>query len=418
VTHAYLRIIRDANETFRAFFRQDEEKAWVPFAPAVHLALGNVTVGVYAAHCEPPDETLSRGVASAEFDFLRSRGAGALGRTMGAAGGSGLLIERRWTRGGRAADPEVTLDAAGGAGANATELAEAIRLAGAAAGDAGVAAVRVRPGAFAAGGAAAPGEARRLVLRGDVGPADYAAMWGASGARFVLSDRHRTSPLGKGVCSRDTGRGNSREGGGGLSRVHKPTSGAAHDTVELRMTRRSCVRWQVRGGVQRLRGEPLLERNGLGVRPAPFELCWSSYVLSYGRRHLQRAVHCGDKAPRRDRDETSTQLTRRLALWAQVPRVVHHNVTIEEVATPAGGRYALAIDGEPRRTLTVFRPASQRLTTVPPPALLRPRPLARPGAGSIRPSARRTRACLGDLRPVPYRLRPVPYRLRPVRYRR
>lgn len=249
MTHAYLRIIRDANETFRAFFRQDEEKAWVPFAPAVHLAFGNVTVGVYAAHCEPPDETLSRGVASAEFDFLRSRGAAALGRTMGAAGGSGLVVERRWTRGGRAADPEVTLDAAGGAGANATELAEAIALAGAAAGGAGVAAVRVRPGAFAAGGAAAPGEAGRLVLRGDVGPADYAAMWGASGARFVLTDRHRPSL------------------------APKPSCGAAHDAAEL-------PRWQVRGGVQRLRGEPLLERNRLGERPAPFKLCLSDAAAS------------------------------------------------------------------------------------------------------------------------------------------
>ena len=78
VTHAYLRIIRDANETFRAFFRQDEEKAWVPFAPAVHLALGNVTVGVYAAHCEPPrrDALARRGVGRVRLSPLaRRRGA-------------------------------------------------------------------------------------------------------------------------------------------------------------------------------------------------------------------------------------------------------------------------------------------------------------------------------------------------------
>mmetsp|Transcript_53570 Transcript_53570/g.127611 ORF Transcript_53570/g.127611 Transcript_53570/m.127611 type:complete len:343 (-) Transcript_53570:329-1357(-) len=183
VTQAYFRIIRDANETFRAFHRQDEEKPWVPFAPAVHWPMRDVTIGLYAAHCGPEDETTSRGISSADFDFLRSRGAAAIGKSFGAAGGSGLVAEFRWTKSPGGADPEV--QASGGGAA----LNGALWMASNSSGG-GVASVTIAPGTYTAGGAMVSSGTKKVVLRGSVVPSDFSEAWGESGTQFVKTDRY------------------------------------------------------------------------------------------------------------------------------------------------------------------------------------------------------------------------------------
>ena len=88
VTDVRLRLVRDGNSTFRAYWKKLEEDEWTPFALSQAWALDTLEVGLYVAQCE------EYGNATADFEYFRDGTATALDKTFGWKGESGTLFER------------------------------------------------------------------------------------------------------------------------------------------------------------------------------------------------------------------------------------------------------------------------------------------------------------------------------------
>ena len=87
MTDVYLRLVKDGNSTFRAYWRRQDCDDWTPFSPSQAWAFDTLEVGLYAAQCE------EYGNATADFEYFRDNSPVSLDKTFGWKGESGAVFE-------------------------------------------------------------------------------------------------------------------------------------------------------------------------------------------------------------------------------------------------------------------------------------------------------------------------------------